>query len=585
MIKLFKYLNKKDILYITICLILVTFQVWLELRIPEYMSNITKLVETEGSSMNEIIKQGSYMLFCAIGSLISSITAGYFAALVGTSFAKTLRKSVFYKVQNFGMKEIKRFSTSSLITRTTNDITQIQMLIAMGLQVAVKAPITAVWGISKIAGKSKEWSMLTFGAVGVFFVIAVIAMKVVIPRFRKIQKLTDNINRVARENLKGIRVVKAYNAEEYQQSKFEKANNELTENNLTVNKIMAVLMPSLNFFMSGLTLGIYWIGAFIIYNSSMSERLNIFSDMIVFSSYSLQIIMAFVLIVMSLILYPRAQVCGKRILEVLETDENIKDGKGVENTSIYGKVEFKNVSFKYPDSSDYILKNISFVANPGETVAIIGATGSGKTSLINLIPRFYDVQDGEVLVDNINVKDYKFEQLYNKLGYISQKAVMFKGNVKDNVGYGLKDGLKPSENQIKEAIKIAQAEDFVLKFPKQYEAEIAQDGTNISGGQKQRLAIARAIARNPEIYIFDDSFSALDYKTDSFLRKELNKYTNNATNIIVGQRIGTIKNANKIIVLNDGEIVGQGTHEELMKENKIYKEIALSQLSIDELNI
>ena len=582
MIKLLKNLTTKDKIFILISTALVVIQVWLELKIPDYMSSITKLVETQGSELKDILTEGSYMLLCAIGSLFSAVATGYFASYVGTSFAKNLRKKVFYKVQDFGQEEIKKFSTSSLITRTTNDITHVQMLIAMGMQIIIKVPIMATWAITKIAGKNFDWTTLTFGAVCVFLIMSVILMKLVIPKFRKIQSLTDNINRVARENLKGIRVVRAYNAESYQNDKFEKANNELTDTNLFVNKSMATLTPVINFLMSGLSLGIYWIGAYLISKANMQDRLILFSDMVVFSSYAMQVIISFMMLIFIIIIYPRASVSAKRIREVLDTEEKIKDGNGAK-ANTYGKIEFRNVSFKYPDSSDYILENISFTANPGETVAFIGSTGSGKTTLINLIPRLYDATDGEVLVDDINVKEYKKEELHNKLGYIPQRAIMFKGNVKTNIAFGKINNIKPDEEKIKEAIKVSQAEEFVSKMEKGINSEIAQEGTNISGGQKQRLAIARAIARNPEIYIFDDSFSALDYKTDFTLRKELKKYTGNSTNIIVGQRIGTIKDADKIIVLDDGRITGIGTHSELLKNNKIYQEIALSQLSKEEI--
>lgn len=583
MLKLLKRLNKKQIKYIFVCVIFVLIQVFLDLKIPDYMSNITGLVQTEGSQMNEILLQGFYMIMCAIGSLVASVITGYYAAYIGTSFSKDLRKSVFSKVQSFGMEEIKKFSTSSLITRTTNDITQIQMLIAMGLQVIIKAPIMAIWAITKIAGKSFEWSVLTAGAVGVLLLMIVSLMIIALPKFKIIQKLTDNINRIARENLKGIRVVKAYNAEEYQQNKFENANKELTDVNLFTNRAMAIMSPVMSLLMSGLSLGIYWIGAYLINQAEMMDKLNLFSDMVVFSSYAMQVIMAFMMLVIIFIIYPRSSVSAKRILEVLETDEKIKDGKRKVFSNVQGKVEFKNVSFKYPDSADYMLEDISFVANKGETIAFIGSTGSGKTTLINLIPRFYDATVGEVLIDGINVKEYVKKDLNNKIGYVPQKAVIFKGTVKSNVSYGKSLKGKPTNYEIDEAINVSQAEEFVSKMPEKYDSLIAQDGNNISGGQKQRLAIARAIARKPEIYIFDDSFSALDYKTDSVLRKELKKYAKDSTMIIVGQRIGTIKNADKIIVLDNGKIAGQGTHKELLNNCEIYKEIALSQLSKEEI--
>ena len=567
-----------------VCVIFIVVQVWLDLKLPDFMSEITRLIETNNSKMSDILIQGGFMLLCALGSLISSFIVGFFAARIAASFSQKIRSEVFNKVEDFGMTEIKQFSTSSLITRTTNDITQVQMLIAMGLQVFIKAPIMAVWAIVKISGKSFEWSLLTGGAVGILLMVVMIIVIFAVPKFKKIQNMIDDINNITRENLTGIRVVRAFNAEKYQEDKFEKANYNLTKTQLFVQRIMAVMGPTMQLIMSGLSLGIYFIGAFIIDKASMMDRIDIFSDMVVFSSYAVQVIISFMMLIVIFIIYPRSSVSAKRILEVLETEEAIKDGDINQKTSkIKGCVEFKNVSFKYPDAEEYMLENISFKANKGETVAFIGSTGSGKSTLINLIPRFYDATDGEVLVDGINVKDYTQESLHNLLGYIPQKAVMFNGTVSSNISYGTNGKDKPNLKQIKKAVEIAQGTEFVEKMEDSYNAHISQGGTNISGGQKQRLAIARAIARNPEIYIFDDSFSALDYKTDYILRKELKNYTKDATTLIVAQRIGTIKNADKIIVLDDGKMVGCGTHKELLKNCEVYQEIAYSQLSKEEL--
>lgn len=584
MFKILKRMNRKSVGLILICIVFIVFQVWLDLRLPDYMSNITKLVQTEGSQMSEILEQGGYMILCALGSLASAIIVGYFASYIAASFSKQLRKDVFYKVENFGMEELKKFSTSSLLTRTTNDITQIQMLIVMGLQLTIKAPITAVWAVSKIAGKNMEWTVLTGGAVLVLILFISILIALTLPKTRKVQELTDNLNRVTRENLKGIRVVRAFNAEEYQEAKFNEANEALTKTNLFVQRMMGLMTPLMQFVMSGISLGIYIIGAYLINAAGLTDRLNLFSDMVVFSSYSMQVIMAFMMLIVIFIILPRAQVSANRILEVLNTEEKIKDGTiNKTDGKVKGKVEFRDVSFQYPDADEPILEHISFTAEKGETVAFIGSTGSGKSTLINLVPRFYDVTEGEVLVDDINVKDYTLEALHNKLGYIPQKAVLFRGTIESNVTYGKTDHEKPNQEKVKEAIRVAQASEFVEKKPEKYQAPIAQGGSNVSGGQKQRLAIARAIARDPEIYIFDDSFSALDYKTDFVLRKELKEYTKEATTLIVAQRIGTIKNADKIIVLDEGKMVGCGTHEELLKTCKVYQEIALSQLSKEEL--
>jgi ATP-binding cassette subfamily B protein len=584
MLKLLKNLGKKEYILALLSLILIIIQVWLELKMPDYMSEITVLVQTEGSEMSDILKNGSFMLACALGSLLSAIVVGYLASNISAIFSMKVRKKLFDKVENLSMHEVKKFSTSSLITRTTNDITQIQMLVAMGLQLMIKAPITAVWAITKILNKSWQWSTIT--AIGILILLTIISllMCIVIPRFKKVQKLIDRVNGVTRENLTGIRVVRAFNAEEYQENKFEDVNTKLTNMQLFNQKAFAILQPMMYLVMNFMTLGIYFVGAFLIKDALMADKISLFGEMVVFSSYSLQILMSFLMLAMIFMMLPRAQVSAERINEVLETDISVKNGKiNTDTTGEVGTVEFKNVSFKYPDGDEYLLRNISFKANKGETVAFIGATGSGKSSLINLVPRFYDATDGEVLVDGVNVKDYTQEFLHNKLGYVSQKAVIFNDTVNGNISYGDNGKDKITDEKVKEAVQVAQGKEFIEKMEKQYNTQMAPGGTNVSGGQKQRIAIARAIARNPEIYIFDDSFSALDYKTDSILRKELKKYTKDATTLIVAQRIGTIMNADKIIVLDDGKIVGMGKHKELLKSCPVYEQIALSQLSKEEL--
>lgn len=584
MIKLLKNLTKKEWFLALISLILIIVQVWLELKMPDYMSEITVLVQTEGSQMSDIIKNGAYMLGCAFGSLVSAVIVGYLVATVAANFSKSVRKKLFDKVEDLAMSEVKGFSTSSLITRTTNDITQVQMLVAMGLQLMIKAPITAIWAITKILNKSWQWSMTTGIAVLILLTVISILTIIVMPRFKIVQKLTDKINGVTRENLTGIRVVRAFNAENYQENKFEDVNTKLTNQQMYNQKKFAIMQPVMYLVMYFLTLAIYFIGAYLIRDASMVNKLGLFGDMVVFSSYAMQVIMSFLMLAMIFMMSPRAQVSANRINEVLDTDITIKDGNiNTNKTNEVGTVEFKNVSFKYPDADEYLLKNISFKANKGETVAFIGSTGSGKSTLINLVPRFYDATEGEVLVDGVNVKDYTQEFLHNKIGYVPQKAVMFNGTVNSNIAYGDNGKGGISEEKIKKAIEVAQGKEFVEKMDEKYDTHIAQGGTNVSGGQKQRLAIARAIARNPEIYIFDDSFSALDYKTDSLLRKALKEYTKDATSLIVAQRIGTIMNADKIIVLEDGVSVGMGTHKELLKNCDVYKEIALSQLSKEEL--
>ena len=582
MLKLLKELNKKDCFFAFISFILIIVQVWLELKMPDYMSEITKLVQTKGVLMSDILTQGGYMLLCAFGSLVSAIIVGYLISNIAASFSMRTRKSLFEKVENLSMEEVKNFQASSLITRTTNDITQIQMFIAMGLQLLIKSPITAVWAVTKILGKNLTWSMITAIAVVILLVTILVLMIIVMPRFKIVQNLIDKINGVTRENLTGIRVVRAFNAEKYQEDKFEKVNNDLTKNQLFNQKAFSVMQPVMYLVMYFLTLSIYFIGAGLIESANMTDKISLFGDIVVFSSYAMQVIMSFLMLAMIFMMLPRANVSAKRINEVLDTVISVKDGKGAKAKEV-GTVEFKDVSFKYPDAEEYLLEDISFKAKKGETIAFIGSTGSGKSTLINLIPRFYDATKGEVLVDGVNVKEYKLKDLYNKLGYIPQRAVMFNGTVSSNIAYGENGKGEITKEKIKDAVKVAQAEEFVSKMENTYDAHIAQGGTNVSGGQKQRLSIARAIARDPEIYIFDDSFSALDYKTDSVLRKELKKYTKDATILIVAQRIGTIMNADKIIVLDNGKCAGIGTHKELLKTCDVYKEIALSQLSKEEL--
>ena len=582
--KLIKNFTKKEFGVMLIVLLLVIAQVFLELKMPDYMSEVTKLVQTEGSKMHDIIINGCYMLACAFGSLVSAVIVGYLVANLSSTFSMKIREQIFKKVESFSTNEIKMFQVNSLITRTTNDVTQIEMLIGMGLQLLLKAPITAIWAITKILNKSWQWSALTAVAVVILMSVIATLMMIVVPKFKIVQKLIDKVNGVTRENLTGIRVVRAFNAEKYQEDKFEKVNDKLTNQQLFNQKAFSVMSPIMYMVMNGLALGIYFIGAYLIKNSLMADKISLFGDMIVFSSYSMQVIMAFLMLAMIFMMLPRAQVSAARINEVLDTELTIKDGElDSDKTKEVGTVEFRNVSFKYPDAEEYLLENISFKAEKGETVAFIGSTGSGKSTLINLIPRFYDVTDGEILIDGVNVKEYKQEFLNNKIGYVPQKAVIFSGSVNYNVSYG-DNGRKKTEKIIKDAIKVAQASEFVEKMDDKYETYLAQGGTNVSGGQKQRLAIARAIAREPEIYIFDDSFSALDYNTDSTLRHELKKYTKDATNLIVAQRIGTIMNADKIIVLDNGKCVGSGTHKELLKNCEVYKQIALSQLSKEELD-
>ena len=583
MLKLLKYLTKQDWGFAVLALVFIVAQVWLDLTMPDYMSEITTLVQTQGSAMSDILIAGGKMLACALGSFAASIIAAICAARIAANFSATLREKLFDQVQSFSMAEIGKFSTASLITRSTNDVMQVQMLIVMGLQVLLKAPIMAVWAICKIAGKSWQWTMSTGVAVAVLLVIVLVCVIVAMPKFRKLQKLTDDINRVTRENLTGLNVIRAYNAEGYQEAKFEDANQRLTKTQLFANRTMAFLMPGIQMVMSGLTLAVYWIGAYLVENAQLTDKLPIFSDMIVFSQYAMQVVMAFMMLVMIFIILPRASVAAKRILEVLNTRSSIQDDSVTKSQpGKKGEIEFRNVSFRYPDADGDVLQNITFTAHQGETVALIGATGCGKSTVINLIPRFYDVTQGQVLVDGVDVREYNQHALRDKIGYVSQKSILFSGTVNSNVAYG--DSGKPSsEEDVIHAVRTAQAEEFVQKLPEEYDGYIAQGGSNLSGGQKQRLSIARAICRHPEIFIFDDSFSALDYKTDRVLRQTLQQECGDSTRIIVAQRIGTIRDADKIIVLEDGKIAGMGRHEELMKSCPVYQQIALSQLSKEEL--
>ena len=584
MFKLLRKLDKKDISMIIVAILLIVLQVFLELKIPDYMTEITRLIQTEDTVVTDVLREGGYMLACALLSLLSSIGVGYIAASVSSNFSCNLRDDIFGKVEKFSTAEIKKFQTSSLITRTTNDVSQLEMIIAMGLQAFIKAPIMAVWAITKILNKNIEWSILVAGCVLILLITVISLMIIVLPRFELVQKLIDKINGVTRENLTGIRVIRAFNAEDFQKKRFSQVNNELTKTQLFNQRCFALLNPIMNLVMNGLTLGIYFIGAYLIVQATMVDKINLFSNMIVFTSYGMQVIMSFLLLALIFMMWPRAQISAERINEILDCDLSILDGDYTGNPKEKGTVEFKNVSFKYPDASEYLLKDISFKANKGETVAFIGSTGSGKSTLINLVPRFYDVTDGEVLVDGVDVKKYRLHALRNKIGYVSQKAFMFTASVSENVAYGDNGKARPNKEAIKKAIDVACATEFVTKMAGSYDANIARGGTNVSGGQKQRLSIARAIAKDPEIYIFDDTFSALDFKTDALLRKNLKKYTDDATILIVAQRIGTIMNADKIIVLDKGRCVGMGTHQELLRNCAVYKEIALSQLSKEELD-
>ena len=588
MLRLFKYLKAKDYLALVVAIILIVFGVMLDLKLPDYMSDLTKLFYSPNYQLSDVALPGIKMLLCAVGSGIISAIVGFLSAVLSSNFAKYVRYALFSKVLSLSPSEIDKFSTASLITRTTNDVTQMQMTIAMGMQVMVRAPITAVLAIIKIIDKGTTgWVMATGISVGVLIIVLAIIVSLCLPRFRKVQKLTDAVNGVSRENLTGLRVIKAFNAEKYQLNKFEKVNTDLTKNNLFTSVTTALLNPLMMLIMNGLSLAIYWIGAYTINNAvSLESQEQIFSNMIVFSSYAMQVVMAFLLLVAIFMIVPRAMVSGKRINQVLRTKIDIKEGSFNKQTEIKGELEFKHVSFSYNDEKDEdneeVLQDISFKVERGKTLAFIGATGSGKSTLVNLAVRFYDPDQGEILLDGVNIKDYTFKNLYNRFGYVSQKSIMFNGSVKENIFYGQSLATEDEENLL-QSLNVSQAEEFVNSKPGKEEYIIEQGGKNLSGGQKQRLSIARAIARKPEILIFDDSFSALDYKTDLKVRTLLNEKMKDTTKIIVAQRIGTIKNADEIIVLDEGKIVGKGTHEELLKNCKVYQEIALSQLDKEEL--
>ncbi len=585
MMKLLRNLTKREWALATVALVFIVAEVWLELTMPEYMAEITRLVQTEGTVMSEILGAGGMMLLCALGSLAGTVVTAVCAARIAANFSGTLRGKLFRKVQSFSMEEIGRFQTASLITRSTNDVTQVQMLIVMGLNVLLKAPIMAVWAICKIAGKEWQWTMATGITILVLLAVVGVCLFLALPKFKKMQQLTDDLNRVTRENLTGLRVVRAYNAERYQERKFEDANDALTSANLFTMRTMSFLMPSIQMIMSGLSLAIYWIGAVLINEVGMADKLRLFSDMMVFSQYAVQVVMSFMMLVIIFILLPRALVSARRICEVLDTQTTIREGEKTEGKpEKAGEVEFKNVSFQYPDAEGCVLNHITFTAKKGETVALIGSTGCGKSTVINLIPRFYDVTEGQVLVDGVDVREYRQKSLRNKIGYVSQKATLFNGTIRSNIAFGDNGkGEKMLEDNVEEAIATAQSKDFVEGIKDTYDGYVAQGGSNFSGGQKQRISIARAIARKPEILIFDDSFSALDYKTDRRLRETLDRECAQTTRIIVAQRIGTIRDADRIIVLDKGEIAGMGRHEELMENCRVYQQIALSQLSKEEL--
>lgn len=585
MLRIFKNFRKQEVVLALFSVVFVVAQVWLELKLPDYMREITSLITTQDSAMHDILIAGGKMLLCAFGSLLVTVLVAVCASRIASNFSAIVRGKLFDKVQSFSMEEIGRFSTASLITRSTNDVTQVQMLIVMGLSIMLRAPIMAVMAILKIVDKSWQWTLSTGVAVVVLLIVVIICVSLCMPKFKRLQSLTDDINQVTRENLTGLNVVRAYNAEAYQEEKFEKVNKDLTDTHWFTSKTMAFMMPTIMMIMNGLSLAIYWIGAVLINDAQdMQEKFTLFSDMVVFSSYAMQIVMSFMMLVMIFIMLPRASVAAKRILEVLDTEPSIEDGtRDTFPVMKDGEVEFKDVSFKYPDAEEYVLEHISFSAKKGETIAFIGATGCGKSTAINLIPRFYDATEGEVFVDGVNVKEYTQEALHNKIGYVSQKAILFSGTIADNVAYGENGKAPATQDDIAMAVKVAQASEFVEKKDQGYDGYVAQGGSNFSGGQKQRLSIARAIARQPEILIFDDSFSALDYKTDRILREALRKECKDATKIIVAQRIGTIRDADKIIVLDDGQIAGMGTHDELMKNCEVYQEIAYSQLSKEEL--
>ncbi|MBQ7880981.1 MAG: ABC transporter ATP-binding protein [Clostridia bacterium] len=578
-----KYLRKRDWAYIIFAIALIVVQVWLDLKMPDYTAKLTTAVSSGGVKMSDVWENGGMMLLCALGSMASAIMCGFFTARVASSYSLNLRQAMFDKISSFSSTEMKKFSTPSLITRTTNDVSQIQMFVAMGLQVLIKAPILAVWAICKISSTSIEWTMATMICVLVIVAVVGLIVALCLPKFRKIQKLIDNLNNATRENISGVRVVRAFNAENYQEGKFEKANDNLTKNQLFTAKITGIMMPLMTTCMNGLTLAIYWIGAYLINQAPIMERAMIIGDMTAFTQYALQVVMAFMMLIAIFIILPRAIVSGKRINEVLKTKLAMQNGDNTsESCEVKGKVEFRDVSFKYFDGNKDVISNISFTANQGETVALIGATGCGKTTIINLIPRFDDADEGEVLINDINVKDYDYETLQSKIGVVAQKAVLFKGDIKSNITYGCKEDISDDDPRIQKALDVARA-DFVNKLENGIHSEVAQGGTNFSGGQKQRLSIARAIFKNPEILIFDDSFSALDYKTDKEVRENIKEALDDKTIIIVAQRIGTIRNADKILVVEGGKVIGCGKHDELLKTCDLYKEIALSQLSEEEL--
>ena len=583
MLKLLRKFTPKEWILSVAAFVLILIQVWLTLTMPDYMSEITMLVQTEGSAMSDILEAGGMMLLCALGTLLASVATAVCAARISSNFSANLRDDLFDRVQSFSMEEIGRFSTASLITRSTNDVMQVQILIVMGLEVLLRVPVMAVWAIGKIAGRNWQWTTTTAIAVVVLLCVVGTCILFAMPKFKKMQVLTDNLNRVTRENLTGLQVIRAYNAEGYQERKFERANDDLKRTQLFANRVMCFLTPGIQLVMSGLTLAVYWIGAFLIQEAAMGDKLTLFSEMIVFSQYAMQVVMSFMMLVMIFILLPRASVAAKRINEVLDTEPAIEDGDGNIREQGSGEIEFRNVSFRYPDAEHPVLENITFTAHKGETVAFIGATGCGKSTVINLIPRFYDATEGEVLVDGVNVKEYRQKQLRDKIGYVSQKATLFSGTIASNVAFGDNGREEFTGKDVKDAVRTAQAEGFVSRLEGTYDGYVAQGGGNLSGGQRQRISIARAICRKPEILIFDDSFSALDYKTDRILRGALDKECKDVTRLIVAQRIGTIRDADKIIVLEDGKIAGMGTHEELMEQCEVNRQIAYSQLSKEEL--
>ena len=584
MISIMRHFTKRDWAATAGAVLLIALSVYLELLMPAYMKDITELLIVPGSGIPDILWAGGKMLLCALASLIVSVLVTVISGFLAANYSYNVRAKLYDAVESFSMAEINRFSTASLITRSTNDITQVQTIIVFGLFVIVRAPLMAILAVTKIADHSVEWTISAGVAVVLVILVLGFCFLFAHPLFRRIQTLTDNINRITRENLTGIRVVRAYNAEEYQKNKFEAANDEITNNNMKAHRIMSLMMPSMMLIMNGLSLIVYWIGAYLIDGAPLADKGGLFLDMTVFSQYALMVIMAFMMLNMIFIMGPRSLVAAKRINEVIDTKSSVTDGKGVAHTDKTGEIEFRNVSFKYPDAADYVLRDISFTARQGETVAIIGSTGCGKSTLINLIPRFYDATEGEVLVDGVNVREYTLEQLHNKLGYIPQRAVLFSGTVNTNVAMGSNGTEGYTQEDVARAVAIAQAKDIVENYPEGYEHPVAQEGANLSGGQKQRLCIARAVCRKPEVLIFDDSFSALDYKTDRVLRDTLKKETAGTTNIIVAQRIGTIKDADKIIVLDEGKIAAIGKHKELLKTCSIYHEIGLSQLGEEELN-